>query len=512
MNDRLIRRIAIVGGGSAGWMAAAALANALQGNCRIELVESDEIGTVGVGEATLPPIKGFNRMLGIDEDAFLAATQGTFKLGIDFHHWSRLGQRYFHPFGEIGVAFDSVPFHQYWLRERKRGDTTPLQDYAFAWAAARLGRFAQPSADRRYVQSTFDYAYHFDATLYARYLRRYAEQRGVVRTEVKVVDVSLQPEDGFIRALALADGTSVEADLFIDCSGFRGLLIEGALETGYESWNQWLPCDRAVAVASEHAEDPVPYTRATAREAGWQWRIPLQHRMGNGIVYCSRYLDDDAAAAQLLANLEGNALGEPRLLRFTTGRRRRFWNRNCVALGLAAGFMEPIESTSIHLVQSSLARLLALFPDRDFDPLVAQEFNRLTNAEYERIRDFLILHYHATQRDDAPLWRETGSMAIPDTLQYKIDQFRASGRTVAKSLELFQNANWLAVLVGQEIMPRRHDPLADMRTRIDATNYLADLRQVIAQAVQAMPTHAEYIRKHCAAESTATGTEAVTAA
>jgi len=503
MNDRLIRRIAIVGGGSAGWMAAAALANALQGNCRIELIESEEIGTVGVGEATLPPIKGFNRMLGIDENAFLAATQGTFKLGIDFHHWSRLGQRYFHPFGEIGVAFDSVPFHQYWLRERARGDATPLQDYAFAWAAARLGRFERPSSDARYVQSKFDYAYHFDASLYARYLRGYAEQRGVVRTEGKVVDVVLRPEDGFIQSLTLAGGAVVEADLFIDCSGFRGVLIEGALQTGYESWTQWLPCDRAVAVPSEHAEEPVPYTRATAREAGWQWRIPLQHRMGNGMVYCSRHISDDAAAGQLLANLEGKPLGDPRLLRFVTGRRRQFWNRNCVALGLAAGFMEPIESTSIHLVQSSLLRLLALFPDRDFDPLVAREFNRLTSAEYERIRDFLILHYHATQRDDAPLWRETGRMAIPDTLQYKIDQFRSSGRTVAKSLELFQNPNWLAVLVGQEIMPARHDPLADMRTQVDAGKYLADLRQVIEQAAQAMPTHAEYLRRHCAAAPTA---------
>ncbi|MHB8448227.1 MAG: tryptophan halogenase family protein [Rudaea sp.] len=502
MNDRRIRRIAIVGGGSAGWMAAAALANALQGNCRIELVESDEIGTVGVGEATLPPIKRFNQMLGIDEHVFLVATQGTFKLGIDFHNWSSLGHRYFHPFGQIGVPFDAVPFHQYWLRERARGDAAPLQDYAFAWVLARLGRFERPSADSRYVQSTFDYAYHFDAALYARFLRRYAEQRGVIRTEGKVVDVALRPEDGFIQSLALAGGARVEADFFIDCSGFRGALIEGVLKTGYESWNHWLPCDRAVAVPSEHAGEPVPYTRATARDAGWQWRIPLQHRVGNGLVYCSRYLGDDAAAALLLANLEGKALDEPRLLRFVAGRRRQFWNRNCVALGLAAGFMEPIESTSIHLVQSSLARLLALFPDRDFDPLAVHEFNRISHAEYERIRDFLILHYHATQRDDAPLWRETAAMAIPDTLQYKIDQFRSGGRTVAEPLELFQNANWLAVLVGQEIRPVRHDPLADIREQIDATRFLADLRRLMEEAAQTMPSHSEYIRRHCAAART----------
>ena len=503
MNDRRIRRIAIVGGGSAGWMAAAALTNALQGNCRVELVESDEIGTVGVGEATLPPIKRFNQMLGVDEHAFVAATQGTFKLGIDFHNWSRLGQRYFHPFGQVGVAFDAVPFHQYWLRERARGDATPLQDYAFAWVAARLGRFERPAADPRYVQSTFDYAYHFDATLYARFLRSYAEQRGVIRTEGKVVDVALRPEDGFIQSLTLAGGTVVEADFYIDCSGFRGVLIEGALKTGYESWNHWLPCDRAVAVPSEHAGEPAPYTRATARDAGWQWRIPLQHRIGNGLVYCSRYLGDDAAAALLLANLEGKALDEPRLLRFVAGRRRLFWNRNCLALGLAAGFMEPIESTSIHLVQSSLVRLLALFPDRDFDPLAAREFNRITHAEYERIRDFLILHYHATRRDDAPLWRETSSMAIPDTLQYKIDQFRSGGRTVAEPLELFQNPNWLAVLVGQEILPERHDPLADLREQVDAKRFLADLRRLMEEAAQAMPTHSQYIRRHCAAAPTA---------
>ena len=499
MNDRHIRSIVIVGGGSAGWMAAAALSNALQGSCRIELIESDEIGTIGVGEATLPPLKRFNQMLGIDEHAFVAATRGTFKLGIDFLNWSRLGHRYFHPFGQIGVSFDAVPFHQYWLRERAHGDATPLQDFAFAWVAARLGRFELPATDSRYVQSTFDYAYHFDATLYARYLRGYAEQRGVVRVEGKVVDVALRPEDGFIRSLTLAGGTCVEADLFIDCSGFRGVLIEGALKTGYESWNHWLPCDRAVAVPSEHCGEPVPYTRAIAHDAGWQWRIPLQHRMGNGMVYCSRHIGDDGATARLLANLEGKALGEPRLLRFVTGRRQQFWNRNCVALGLAAGFMEPIESTSIHLVQSSLVRLLALFPDRDFDPLASREFNRITHAEYERIRDFLILHYHATQRDDAPLWRETGAMAIPETLQYKLDQFRSGGRTVAEPLELFQNPNWLAVLVGQEVWPRRHDPLADMRTAVEATRFLADLRRLMEQAAQAMPTHAQYIQRHCLA-------------
>jgi tryptophan halogenase len=499
MTDRRIRRIVIVGGGTAGWMTAAALANALHGNCRIDLIESEQIGSIGVGEATIPPIKIFNRSLGIDENAFVAATKGTFKLGIEFVDWTRLQQRYFHPFGQFGAEFDAVPLHQYWLRERARGDQTPLQDYAMAWMAARNGKFELPLADRQRVQSTFDYAYHFDATLYARFLRDYAEQRGVVRTEGKVVDVTLGGDDGFIQGVTLDHGTRLEGDLFIDCSGFRGLLIEGALKTGYEDWSHWLPCDRAVAVPCTHASEPTPYTRATAHAAGWQWRIPLQHRMGNGHVYCSQYIGDDEAAQVLLDHLEGTPLAEPRLLRFVTGRRRKFWNRNCIAIGLAAGFMEPLESTSIHMIQSAITRLLALFPDRDFHPLAAQEFNRITHAEYERIRDFLILHYHANQRDDAPLWRQTRAMPIPETLQYKIDQFRSYGRTVAESMELFQNPNWLAVLIGQEVWPERHDPLVDLRDKVDAPRMFASLRRVIGEAVGAMPTHQQYIDRHCRA-------------
>lgn len=497
---RNIRRVVIIGGGSAGWMTAAALANALRGGCRIDLIESDEIGIVGVGEGTIPPIKLFNQTLGIDENEFVAATQGAFKLGVQFVDWAEKGRRYFHPFGGFGADFDRVPLHQYWLRQRSLGDDTPLDEYAMAWAAARRGRFDRPSRDRRQIQSTYDYAYHCDAVLYGRLLRAYSEARGVRRHEGRVIDVRLRGEDGFIDSVRLADGREIGGDLFIDCSGFRGLLIEGALETGYEDWAQWLPCDRAMAVPSAHDKGEfTPFTRSTAREAGWQWRIPLQHRVGNGYVYSSQFIDDDAAAEALLASLDGKPLADPRPLRFTTGRRKRFWNRNCVAIGLAAGFVEPLESTSLHLVQSAITRLLALWPDRDFDPLSAREYNRITQEEHERIRDFLILHYHATTRDDSPLWRYCAAMSVPDGLQYKIDQFRGYGRLVSEGYELFQNASWLAVHIGQNVWPRRHDPLVDERTHVDAKRLLGGLRRVVNEAAEAMPAHRDYIDRHCKA-------------
>ncbi|MBV8687665.1 MAG: tryptophan 7-halogenase [Alphaproteobacteria bacterium] len=496
---RNIARVAIVGGGSAGWMAAAALANALRGDCRIALVESEEIGIVGVGEATIPPIKLFNRSLGLDEADFVARTQGSFKLGIQFVDWARKGHLYFHPFGPFGAEFDSVPLHQFWLRARARGEAAPLDEYSMAWGAASRGRFERPVPDRRRIQSTYDYAYHFDAGLYGRYLRDHAERRGVTRTEGKVAGVRRNGETGFVEALRLEDGREVEAELFIDCSGFRGLLIEGALATGYEDWSAWLPCDRAVAVPCAPGGDFGPYTRSTAHEAGWQWRIPLQHRIGNGYVYASAHIGDDEAAATLLANLDGPALAEPRLLRFTTGRRRLFWNGNVVALGLAAGFMEPLESTSLHLVQSGITRLLALWPDREFDPLGAQEYNRITIQEYERVRDFLILHYHLTERTDSELWRRCAAMTVPETLQYRIDHFRRRGRLVSDGLELFQNASWLAVHIGQLNWPERYEPLVDERRDVDSDRLLAGIRRVIAEAAEAMPTHRAFIDRHCRA-------------
>lgn len=499
MTDRRIRSIAVVGGGSAGWMAAAALGHMLCGDCEIHLIESEDIGTVGVGEATIPPIKLFNQQLGIDENDFLKASQGSFKLGIEFVNWARSGHRYFHPFGQFGADFDRIPLHQYWLRAHAQGDETPLQEYSMAWVAASHNKFDRPARDPRLVQSTYDYAYHFDAGLYSRYLRGYSEQRGVQRHEGRIVDVFLDDESGHIDHVVLESGEKIAADFFIDCSGFRGLLIEGALETGYEDWTHWLPCDRALAVPCEHGGGFTPYTRSTAHEAGWQWRIPLQHRIGNGYVYCSRFISDDEAAAKLMSHLDGPPLGEPRPLRFITGRRKLFWNRNCVALGLAAGFMEPLESTSIHLVQSSIQRLLALFPDRDFDPLVIQEFNDLTIREYERVRDFLILHYHATERDDTELWRYCAAMEIPASLHYKMAHFRRYGRLITDGWELFQNPSWLAVHIGQFNWPQRYDPLVDERTNVDSERLLGGIRRVMNEVQQAMPTHRQYIERHCRA-------------
>ncbi|HVZ98958.1 MAG TPA: tryptophan halogenase family protein [Caulobacterales bacterium] len=498
-HPRALRKILIVGGGSAGWMSAAAVANAVGRACEIVVVESEEIGTVGVGEATIPPIKVFNQSLGLDENQFVAATQGSFKLGIEFVDWGRLGHRYFHPFGKFGVEFDVVPLHHHWLKARADGDPTPLEDYCIAWTAARENKFDRPTRDPRLIQSTFDYAYHFDASLYASHLRAYAQARGVTRTEGRIVETDLDGETGRIAGVRLADGRRIEADFFIDCSGFRGVLIEQALHSGYDDWTHWLPCDRAVACPCSRTAALTPYTRSTAREAGWQWRIPLQHRVGNGYVYSSAFIDDDAAREALTAHLESPALAEPRLLRFTTGRRKRHWNGNCVAIGLASGFLEPLESTSIHLIQSGVTRLLALFPDRDFNPQGIAEYNRLTQIEFERVRDFIILHYHAVTRGDAPLWRYTGAMSIPDTLAYKLEQFRAAGNIVGDALELFQNTSWLAVLIGQEIFPERYAPMVDLRRDVDAGKFLASLRRTAAQAVAAMPAHEDFIARNCRA-------------
>ena len=496
-SDRQIRTVVIVGGGTAGWMTAAALSNSLQHGCAITLIESDDIGTVGVGEATIPPIKLFNQMLGIDENDFLRHVRGSFKLGIQFVDWAHLGNRYFHPFGTYGRPFDIVNIHHHWQQAREQGLASALDDYCMAWAAADAGRFALPSTDARNVLSTYDYAYHFDASLYAGYLREYSQRRRVTRVEGKVAGVVLHGDSGFVTSIKLEDGRDFPADLFIDCSGFRGLLIEGALKTGYQDWTHWLPCDRAWAVPCA-VHEFTPYTRSTARTAGWQWRIPLQHRTGNGHVYSSRFMADDEARQILLANLDGEALAEPRLLRFVTGRRNLFWNRNVVAIGLSSGFMEPLESTSIHLIQAGIAKLLALFPDREFDPVVSNEYNRIACNEFERIRDFLILHYHLGSRDDSEMWRYCAHMAIPETLQYKIEHFRRYGRLIPGEMDLFGAASWLAVHIGQLNLPRRPDPLIRYRD-LDSQAWLARMRTAMAAAAAQLPTHRQYIDLHCKA-------------
>jgi len=493
-----IREVLVVGGGTAGWMAAAALSR-LSPRVRVRLVESEEIGTVGVGEATIPPIATFNAMLGIDEHDFLRATQGTFKLGIEFVDWGRLGDRYIHPFGPFGVDLEGVGFHHYWLAQREAGDDTPLADYCLSATAARLNRFTPGSTDPRTVLSSLKHAYHFDAGLYAAFLRRYAEPRGVERLEGRVQGVELRPDDGFVGAVHLADGRRLEADLFIDCTGFRGLLIEDALGAGYEDWSRWLPCDRALAVPSANTDPLTPYTRATADEAGWRWRIPLQHRTGNGHVYASSFTTDAAAEAALLDGLDGPALGEVRPLRFVTGRRRSQWIGNCVALGLSSGFLEPLESTSIHLIQSGISRLMRLFPDAGFDPRLRDEYNRQSRLQFEQIRDFIILHYKATQRTDSTFWRHVAGMEIPDSLARRIDLFLSGGRVFKEGDELFSEASWIAVLVGQNIQPVGHDPLADALPPSVVRQQLAGLRAIIRKTAEAMPTHAAYIARHCAA-------------
>ena len=492
--DNRIRSIVIVGGGTAGWIAAATLAKVFGGKGpAITLVESDEIGTIGVGESTIPPIVSFNRWLGLDEAQFLRETNATIKLGIEFPDWSHLGHTYFHPFGPIGAPLDMVAFHHFWLRLRQEGDATGLTEYSLNTIAARMGRSPQPASDPNNPASRLAYAYHFDASLYAAFLRRRSEAAGVRRVEGKVVDVTLRGEDGFIQSVTLADGQSLQADFFIDCTGFRGLLIEGALKAGYEDWRQWLPCDRAVAVPCEGNGALEPYTRATAREAGWQWRIPLQHRTGNGYVYCSRHISDDEAVATLLGSLEGRALGEPRVLRFNSGRRRKFFHKNCLALGLASGFIEPLESTSIHLIQSGISRLMGCFPDLSFDPRDAEEYNRLTAMEYEQTRDFIVLHYKLTTRQDTALWRECGAMAIPDSVAYKWEQFQAAGRVVITNDELFTPQSWVAVALGQGLMPQRYDPLADLPDTKSLRDQLASLRQLTQRTAQSLTGHREFL-------------------
>ena len=499
MSDDRVRDVVIVGGGTAGWMAAAALSATMGEQLNIRLVESDEIGTVGVGEATIPAIRLFNGLVGIDEDEFVRATQGTFKLGIQFRGWGKPDDVYMHAFGTIGQSLDLLEFWQYWLRARREGVAGSLWDYSLNEVAARQGRFARVGRAPNSVIDGISYAFHFDAGLYAAYLRGIAERAGVKRTEGTIRHATRRSSDGFIESVTLASGETVAGELFIDCSGFRGLLIEEELQTGYEDWTHWLPCDRAVAVPSAAVGPARPYTQAVAHGAGWQWRIPLQHRTGNGHVFCSEFMSEDEAASILLANLEGTALAEPRTLRFRTGMRRKAWNGNVVALGLSSGFMEPLESTSIHLIQNGIAKLISHFPDRGFAEANIAAYNRRVAYEYERIRDFIILHYHANQREE-PFWTRCRDMAIPQTLRDKIDLFRATGRIFREQEELFVEVGWFQVLTGQNVRPDTYHPLADVLTQEELVQFLTDLRTIIGSAAARLPAHEDFIRRHCAAE------------
>ena len=502
MTQNLIRNILIVGGGTAGWMAASALARLLpKGQATVRLIESDEIGIIGVGEATVPLMQIFNGMLGIDEQDFVCRTNGSFKLGIEFCDWGEIGNTHFHGFGDYGEFIDGIAPHHYWMKLRELGDPTPLADYSFPAVLAKKGRFAP--APPGGGSPEYKYAYHFDASLYAKYLRGYAENLGVVREEGRIVDVTLRGEDGFVEAVTTGDGRRFEADLFIDCSGFQGLLIEKALYSGYEDWSNWLPCDRAAAVPCESAGELTPYTRSTAREAGWQWRIPLQHRIGNGYVYSSQFIGDDEAAETLLGNLDGKALADPRILKFTGGCRRQFWNKNVVALGLASGFLEPLESTSIMLIQTGIARLIEMFPSTDFDPILAKEYNRMCVREYEKVRDFIVLHYCLSRRTDSELWRYVANMDLPDSLKARIELFDSRGIVAIEGDESFLEPSWVAIFFGQDRPPRRHDPMAD---RVATERLKAGMRQrreTIGRLTDRFPLHAEFVARTCAAPQNA---------
>jgi tryptophan halogenase len=491
MSENKLKRVVIAGGGTTGWLTAAALSKQLGKLLDIVLVESDDIGTVGVGEATIPPIRVFHKLLGIDEQEFMRFTSATFKLGISFENWGNIEESYIHSFGVTGKGSYLADFQHFWLRGLREGITAPFSGYCYELQAAKAGRFATSE------KSNINYAYHFDATLYAKFLRKFSEDKGITRVEGKISKVLQNDDSGKIASLTLESGQVIEGDLFIDCTGFSALLIEKTMETGYEDWSHWLPCDSAVAVQTKSVEDALPYTRSIAHSSGWRWRIPLQHRVGNGLVFCSKYLSDDEATQQLLDSVVGERLTQPKILKFKTGRRKKTWNNNCIALGLASGFLEPLESTSIHLVVTGILRLMRLFPFGEEQQGLADEFNSQTRIEQEQVRDFIILHYHATQREDSLFWRYCKNMDIPTTLKHRMDVFKQSAHAYQISGELFRVDSWTQVMLGQGILPQEYHHFVDTMNDRELPKFLNGYRESVNRAVEKLPKHQDFITQYC---------------
>jgi len=496
METPKIHKVVVAGGGTAGWMAAAALSKLLGKTLDITLIESDEIGTVGVGEATIPTLITLHELLQIKEQDFVSAVQGTFKLGISFENWRDVGEDYIHSFGYTGKDCWAAGFQHFWLKGQKMGISEEYGEYCTEWAAAKDNRFAV------LPNSALNYAYHFDASLYAKFLRGIAEENGAARQEGKIKTVEQHPETGFITGVTLESGQLIEGDFFVDCTGFRGLLIEQTLHTGYDDWSHWLPADSAVAVQTESVAPPIPYTRSIAHEAGWQWRIPLQHRVGNGMVFCSKFWSDDEATSKLLGNVEGPTVTDPRVIKFTTGSRRKHWNKNVVAMGLASGFMEPLESTSIHLAQRAIIRLMQMFPYDGVRQPDVEEFNNQMKFEIENVRDFIVLHYHVTNRKDTAFWRHCSSMPIPDSLQHRIELFKQAGRVFKVPTELFGENSWTQVMLGQGLMPEQYHPIVNMMSDDELKVFLSGIHGSVGNLVRQLPSHQRFIDHYCKAMPT----------
>ena len=490
-SNKKVQRIVIAGGGSAGWMTAAALSKLLGKNLDICLIESEEIGRIGVGEATIPPIRVFNQLLGIDEQEFMRTVQATFKLGIEFTHWGALDDNYIHSFGTTGKECWAAEFQHFWVGGKQKGIEGEFGDYCTELQAAKQGKFFGSK------DSSLNYAYHLDAGLYAKYLAEFSQNHGVKHIEGIIDDVLINGKTGHIDGLRLQNGELIEGDLFIDCTGFCARLIEGALNTGFESYSHLLPCDAAVAVQTEKTADPRPYTQSMARDSGWQWRIPLQHRVGNGLVYCSRFISDEDAIASLMDNLESPPITQPRIFKYKTGRRLKGWNKNCVAIGLASGFVEPVESTALHMIMSSILRLMKLFPHDEISQVNIDEYNQQTQEEMERIRDFIILHYKATSRDDSAFWRYCQNMAIPESLSHRIELFKDTACVCLTETELFRIDSWTQVMLGQGIMPKHYHQIVDNMTDTDLKRFLAGLKQMVDKQVAQMPSHQDFIDQYC---------------